>query len=75
MVDFVCLEKRLIIEIDGGQHAESIDQDAARSAFLEAQGFRMLRFWNNDALKRTEAVLEAILRALEGDGPSSFLPS
>src|SRR3990172_5649640 len=64
IVDFVCLEKRLIIEIDGGQHSKQVAYDLERSSWLEAQGFRMLRFWNNQVLQETEAVREVIAEAL-----------
>ena len=63
--DFVCLEQRLVIELDGGQHADAVAYDATRSLFLEQQGFRILRFWNNDALGNTEAVLAKILHSLQ----------
>ncbi len=64
VVDFVCLEKRLTVELDGGQHAEQVGSDAERTAWLEAQGFRVLRFWNHDVMKDIEAVKEVIRRAL-----------
>jgi len=64
IVDFVCLRRRLVIEIDGGQHADRVQADAARSAWLESQGFRVLRFWNNDVLGNTNGVVEAIRQAL-----------
>jgi very-short-patch-repair endonuclease len=63
ILDFVCFEKRLVIEIDGGQHASS-DTDAARSAILEAEGFRIARYWNNDVLQRTSAVAEDVFAKL-----------
>ena len=63
VVDFVCLESRLIIEIDGGQHSES-KRDAARDAWLRSQGFSVLRFWNNDVLSNTDGVLERIAQAI-----------
>jgi very-short-patch-repair endonuclease len=47
--DFMCRERKLIVELDGGQHAEN-NRDVARTAFLEAQGYRVLRFWNNEVL-------------------------
>ena len=50
---------------DGGQHGDAVAYDASRTAWLETQGFRVLRFWNNDILLRTEDVLDSILRALE----------
>src|SRR3989304_10565616 len=60
IVDFVCLEKRLIVEVDGGQHAEQAESDAQRSRWLEAEGFRGLRFWNTEVLRDTRAVKETI---------------
>jgi len=64
IVDFVCIEKRLIIEVDGGQHSEMAVTDATRTVWLEAQGFRVLRFWNHHVLADIEAVMEAIREAL-----------
>ena len=61
IVDFVCFARRLIIEVDGGQHAES-SGDARRDAYLKAQGFRILRFWNNDIFENEEGVGELIFR-------------
>jgi len=63
--DFACLEARLIVELDGGQHAEALAYDERRTRFLEAQGYRVLRFWNNEVLKQTDAVRERILLALQ----------
>jgi very-short-patch-repair endonuclease len=63
IADFACLEARLIIELDGGQHADSAT-DASRDAWFTAQGFRTLRFWNNDVLANTEGVLMTITEAL-----------
>ena len=53
IVDFISMEKKLIIELDGGQHAEQADYDAARTAYLESEGYRVLRFWNNQVLQQT----------------------
>ncbi|MEW6327782.1 MAG: endonuclease domain-containing protein [Thermodesulfobacteriota bacterium] len=64
IVDFICLERKLIIEIDGGQHAEHLEYDARRTAFLGRKGFRVIRFWNNEVLADTEAVLSVIRAAL-----------
>ena len=64
IVDFVCLEKKLIIELDGGQHTEQEEYDSRRTHWLEEQGFRVLRFWNHDVFKETEAVVQAIYEAL-----------
>ena len=63
IVDFVCFSARAIVEADGSQHVESVS-DAVRDAFLQAQGFRVLRFWNTDVLTNREGVLTAILAAL-----------
>ena len=73
VVDFVCLESRLIIEIDGGQHADS-QTDATRDAWLRSQGFSVLRFWNNDVLSNTEGVLGQIAQAIANAPPSLTLP-
>jgi very-short-patch-repair endonuclease len=63
VVDFFCPEAKLVVEADGGQHADS-DSDAIRTRWLEARGYRVIRFWNNDVLSNTEGVLLAILDAL-----------
>src|SRR5690349_4431487 len=63
IVDFVCHEKRLIVEADGGQHAESA-KDVERDRWLADAGYRILRFWNNDILKNSSGVFEAILSEL-----------
>ena len=63
ILDFVCFERHLVIEIDGSQHASS-EADAARDAVLAAEGFRVARYWNNDVLQRPAAVLEDILGKL-----------
>ena len=64
IADFVCVKKKLIIELDGGQHAEQEHYDAKRSEFLKLKGYRVLRFWNEEVFKQTEAVLSEILDAL-----------
>jgi very-short-patch-repair endonuclease len=64
VADFCCIDARLIVELDGSQHDERSDR--VRTQYLQAQDWRVLRFWNHDALTCTEAVLEAILNALEG---------
>lgn len=66
IVDFVCLEYRLVVELDGGQHAEDVDYDARRDAWLAAQGYEVLRFWNNQVMRELPAVLERIGEALAG---------
>ena len=63
-VDFYCHEKQLVIEIDGGQH--SAERDRERTAYLEARGLTVLRFWNSDVLKNPEGVWEVVRAALGG---------
>ena len=64
IVDFICLEKMLIIEVDGGQHTEEQEYDEARTKWLESQGYKVLRFWNFEVMKYKEAVLQTIEDAL-----------
>jgi very-short-patch-repair endonuclease len=65
IVDFVCQEAKLIVELDGGQHADQVAYDIARSEWLAAVGYRVLRFWNNDLTENEEGVQSAILNELE----------
>jgi very-short-patch-repair endonuclease len=69
IVDFVCLAERLIIEADGSQHAEGA-ADEIRTAYLEEQGFRLLRFWNREILTNPDGVAITILAALETPLPN-----
>ncbi|WP_306088334.1 endonuclease domain-containing protein [Qipengyuania flava] len=69
IVDFVCFAERLIVEADGSQHVEN-GADQVRDAWLKSQDFRILRFWNNDILRDTEAVGEAIHAALRPPLPN-----
>lgn len=69
IVDFVCLEQKLVIEIDGGQHSTQVQYDQERSAWLEAQGFRVLRFWNNEVLREVETVKAVIWEAVMQSHP------
>jgi very-short-patch-repair endonuclease len=71
IVDFCCLEKRLIIEVDGGQHNDEgqIRYDNTRTEYLESHGFIVLRFWNNQILGQTEHVLNEIVSVLERPHP------
>ncbi|HEV2057114.1 MAG TPA: endonuclease domain-containing protein [Methylomirabilota bacterium] len=75
--DFCCTEARLVIELDGGQHALRLREDQARTKYLESQGYVVLRFWDNEALTNTEGVLDRIVEALgvKGSPPSPSLPS
>ncbi len=65
IVDFCCLESKLVVEVDGGQH--SPESDRHRAAELRARGFTIIRFWNNDVLENVEGVLGLLLEALEGE--------
>jgi very-short-patch-repair endonuclease len=64
IVDFVSLDFKLIVEIDGGQHAERVIEDAARTKVLEESGYHVVRFWNHDVLANIDGVLEALLQEL-----------
>ena len=64
IVDFISFEARLIVEVDGGQHASTTILDKERSEWLESKGYRVVRFWNNDVLGNPEGVIDAIRRAL-----------
>ncbi|MFD1941020.1 endonuclease domain-containing protein [Paradevosia shaoguanensis] len=66
VADFICREKGLVVEIDGSQHAGS-DADARRAARLNAQGYSVVRFWNDEVLENTDGVLLALLATLNGD--------
>ena len=65
IVDLICLEENLIVEVDGGQHSEQQNYDSERDDWLESQGYRVLRFWSNQVLSDVEAVKEVILATLE----------
>ena len=69
IVDFICLEKKLIIELDGGQHANQIRYDSQRTTILESLGYTVIRFWDNEVLTKTQNILEAIHKILI-DNPS-----
>ena len=64
IADFACVDAKLVIELDGGQHAEQIQYDAQRTRKIESNGYWVVRFWNDDVLLRTEAVVEEIMRHL-----------
>ena len=65
VLDFVCVDAKLVIEIDGGQHAEQTAYDETRTRYLQNLGFTVIPFWNNEVLQQTDAVLTAILHKLE----------
>ena len=73
IADFVCFSHRLIIEVDGGQHARQSERDRRRTRWLEGQGFRVLRFWNNEVLENPEGVrakIESVLQELDPPLPN-----
>ena len=74
VLDFVCLEKRLVVEVDGGQHFEC-EQDRLRDKHLQAAGFRVLRFWNNQVLQEIDGVVEAIWAVLQDESSHPLIPS
>jgi very-short-patch-repair endonuclease len=65
VVDFFCADARLIVEVDGGQHAVQAEADAQRTRILEAMGYLVLRYWNNDVMKNIDGVIEDISTTLE----------
>ena len=65
IVDFVCFDAKLIIELDGGQHQDVAVQDAARDSWLKAQGYGVVRFWNNDFLQNQTGCLEQVLAEID----------
>lgn len=70
ITDFCCVEKNLVIELDGGQHLTREKKDELRTRFLSKMGYRILRFWDDEVLKHKESALEAIRLALENPHPS-----
>ena len=74
IVDFVCREHSLIIELDGGFHQDQQDYDRARTECLQSRGFDVLRYWDNDVLTESDSVLESISEALKKRG-AGFSPS
>ena len=75
IVDFICYEKKLIIECDGGQHKLQAAKDELRDKWLKEQGYKVLRFWDNEVLQNIEGVLEAIIQVCEGHPSPSPFPS
>ena len=68
--DFVCIKKKLIIELDGGQHLEQEEYDQKRTKYLEEQGYKVVRFWNKDVLNDIEGVILFIIEALKDEASS-----
>jgi adenine-specific DNA-methyltransferase len=74
ILDFYCGEKKLGVELDGGQHGEAVEYDQLRDGWLQAQGIRMLRFWNNQMLAETEAVMEVIFQTVVETNSNKEVP-
>jgi len=73
VVDFCCPERRLVVEVDGGQHLVKEEYDLQRTALLLRRGYRMLRFWDNDVLLNADVVMEEIARVVEDPHPNPLL--
>lgn len=71
IADFACIECKLVIELDGGQHATQQSYDAIRDQHIKEQGFTILRFWNHDVMKNIDGVIQTILESLEQTSPPS----
>jgi very-short-patch-repair endonuclease len=65
--DFVCVQKKLIIELDGSQHLEQQEYDQERTNFLESLGYKVIRFWNNDVTNNIDGVILAVIYAMENE--------
>jgi very-short-patch-repair endonuclease len=74
IADFLCVQAKLIVELDGGQHAEQVSYDEARTLVLQQHGFTVLRFWNNEVFENLDGVLMRIVEQLHACQPSP-LPS
>jgi very-short-patch-repair endonuclease len=65
IVDFCCVEKKLVVELDGGQHAVNVEKDLERKNYIENKGYVLIRFWNNEVLENKEGIMIRILETLE----------
>jgi very-short-patch-repair endonuclease len=74
IADFACIEKKLVIELDGGQHQDQVEYDERRTLYLQSQGWQVLRFWNNDVLSNREGVLSSVLEYLTSLPPIPTFP-
>ena len=74
IVDFICMERGLVVELDGGQHGDQVTYDREHDAWLAGQGFTVLRFWNHDVMNQIESVLERIRQFVEASSPPAPLP-
>ncbi|MBI3918460.1 MAG: endonuclease domain-containing protein [Betaproteobacteria bacterium] len=74
VADFACLEAKVVVEVDGGQHLDRRETDQRRDREIRNRGFQVLRFWDNQVLRETQAVVEEIMRAVERHRPHPDLP-
>ena len=74
IVDFICIDRRLVIEVDGGQHDAQTEYDEKRDAWLRQQGYQVLRFWNREVMRELDGVLERIRLAVISPSPPTPLP-
>lgn len=75
IVDFVCLERKLILELDGSQHQDAAEYDSKRTSYLVSLGFHVMRFWNNAIMTNLNGVLESVRLYLTNPHPLYELPS
>ncbi|KQX98064.1 DNA (cytosine-5-)-methyltransferase [Rhodanobacter sp. Root480] len=75
IVDFICLERGVVIEVDGGQHGDDVAYDQRRDQWLASQCFIVLRFWNHDVLNQTESVLDRIRQVVDERAFPALVPS
>ena len=75
IADFACIDKLLVIELDGSQHQDQVAYDERRTAYLESQGWTVLRFWNNDVMNNLDGVLARVVEVLTSAPPSQPSPS
>ena len=75
IADFACVEAKLVIEVDGGQHGDNLEEDRRRAAAMRRVGYRALRFWNNDVLENIDGVLTVIQGAIDEAVPSPSHPA
>lgn len=73
IADFACIQKKLIIELDGEQHLEQVEYDEERTKYLESLGYKVIRFWNNEVMKDMDGVIRAIWNALEEGGTERII--
>ena len=75
VLDFICLDPKWVIEIDGSQHLDQVAHDERRTAWLESQGFSVIRFWANEVLSHTDAVVTTIIQSLGFEAPLAPTPT